>query len=155
MENLTGGNPPVRPLPCVVPCKLYFTMDQITHTVRYSMWKDILLQCQNRPDGMSAKQWLKENQVSEKSYYYWQRKFRNELFEKQGIALPALQSSSNCTDISFAEMTIPTVRMAVDDQHSEIIRASAVIKTGALTIAVSNDISDTLLSKILQEICHA
>ena len=25
MENLTGGNPPVRPLPCVVPCKLYFT----------------------------------------------------------------------------------------------------------------------------------
>ena len=24
MENLTGGNPPVRPLPCVVPCKLYF-----------------------------------------------------------------------------------------------------------------------------------
>ena len=130
-------------------------MNQITHTVRYSMWKDILLQCQNRPDGMSAKQWLKENQVSEKSYYYWQRKFRNELFEKQGIALPALQSSPNCTDISFAEMTMPTVRMAVDDQHSEIIRASAVIKTGALTIAVSNDISDTLLSKILQEICHA
>ncbi|EAK6767164.1 isoprenylcysteine carboxylmethyltransferase family protein, partial [Campylobacter jejuni] len=25
MENLTGGNPPVRPLPRVVPCKLYFT----------------------------------------------------------------------------------------------------------------------------------
>lgn len=130
-------------------------MDQITHTVRYSMWKDILLQCQNRPDGMSAKQWLKENQVSEKSYYYWQRKFRNELFEEQGTALPALQSSSNHTDISFAEMTMPTKRVAVDDPHSEIIRASAVIKTGALTIAVSNDISDTLLSKILQAVCYA
>ena len=25
MENLTGGTPPVRYLPCVVPCKLYFT----------------------------------------------------------------------------------------------------------------------------------
>ena len=24
MENLTGGIPPVRYLPCVVPCKLYF-----------------------------------------------------------------------------------------------------------------------------------
>ena len=24
MENLTGSTPPVRPLPCVVPCKLYF-----------------------------------------------------------------------------------------------------------------------------------
>ena len=26
MENLTGGTPPVRYLPCVVPCKLYFTL---------------------------------------------------------------------------------------------------------------------------------
>lgn len=25
MENLTGGTPPVRYLPCVVSCKLYFT----------------------------------------------------------------------------------------------------------------------------------
>ena len=25
MENLTGSTPPVRYLPCVVPCKLYFT----------------------------------------------------------------------------------------------------------------------------------
>ena len=29
MENLTGGTPPVRPLPCVVPCKLYFSALQI------------------------------------------------------------------------------------------------------------------------------
>ena len=29
MENLTGGTPPVRYLPCVVPCKLYFTDIQI------------------------------------------------------------------------------------------------------------------------------
>ena len=28
MENLTGGTPPVRYLPCVVPCKLYFTKDE-------------------------------------------------------------------------------------------------------------------------------
>ena len=30
MENLTGGTPPVRPLLCVVPCKLYFTSVIIT-----------------------------------------------------------------------------------------------------------------------------
>ena len=28
MENLTGGTPPARPLPCVVPCKLYFAILQ-------------------------------------------------------------------------------------------------------------------------------
>ena len=30
MENLTGGTPPVRYLPCVVPCKLYFEKCKIT-----------------------------------------------------------------------------------------------------------------------------
>ena len=29
MENLTGGTPPVRYLPCVVPCKLYFETAEI------------------------------------------------------------------------------------------------------------------------------
>ena len=32
MENLTGGTPPVRYLPCVVPCKLYFT------SIQTSIW---------------------------------------------------------------------------------------------------------------------
>ena len=30
MENLTGGTPPVRYLPCVVPCKLYFAVKEGT-----------------------------------------------------------------------------------------------------------------------------
>ena len=30
MENLTGGTPPVRYLPCVVPCKLYFASVKTT-----------------------------------------------------------------------------------------------------------------------------
>ena len=33
MENLTGGTPPVRYLPCVVPCKLYFTEDEAQYAV--------------------------------------------------------------------------------------------------------------------------
>ena len=32
MENLTGGTPPVRPLPCVVPCKLYFAAYKTSST---------------------------------------------------------------------------------------------------------------------------
>ena len=33
MENLTGGTPPVRYLPCVVPCKLYFPAGDYTKAV--------------------------------------------------------------------------------------------------------------------------
>ena len=37
MENLTGGTPPVRYLPCVVPCKLYFKKNENKETVKLPM----------------------------------------------------------------------------------------------------------------------
>ena len=33
------------------------TMDQCTHEVRLQYWKNIISQCQARPEGQSAKQW--------------------------------------------------------------------------------------------------
>ena len=41
-------------------------MDQLTHTVRRSNWINIIRQCQDRPAGTTAKQWLVENDISEK-----------------------------------------------------------------------------------------
>ena len=43
MENLTGGTPPVRYLPCVVPCKLYFCENETNLKVIQSVMghKDI------------------------------------------------------------------------------------------------------------------
>ena len=38
--------------------------------------------CQSRPQGMSIRQWLMDNGINEKSYYYWQRKFRREIGKK-------------------------------------------------------------------------
>ena len=35
-------------------------MDQLTHTVRRSNWINIIRQCQDRPAGTTAKQWLAE-----------------------------------------------------------------------------------------------
>lgn len=129
-------------------------MDQITHTVRNSNWKDIILQCQNRPAEMSAKQWMAENQISEKSYYYWQRKFRKEAFEQinNSPVLPAVQESS---EISFAEICITEPKKIFSDIIPENIKPTAVIKTATMTLALSNDISDNLLSRILQEVLHA
>ena len=44
MENLTGGTPPVRYLPCVVPCKLYFGVLKITQDCPAPKWKYVPLQ---------------------------------------------------------------------------------------------------------------
>lgn len=53
-------------------------MDQSTHEVRRNNWMNIINQCQNRPANMTAKQWLADNGISDKSYYYWLRKIRLE-----------------------------------------------------------------------------
>lgn len=129
-------------------------MDQISHTIRNSRWKDIILQCQNRPAEMSAKQWMIENQVSEKSYYYWQRKLRTEAFKQMDHSslLPVAKGTS---DVSFAEIRIPEPKKSVSDIIPETIRPTAVIKTATMTIALSNDIADDLLSRILREVSHA
>jgi putative transposase len=130
-------------------------MDQIIHTVRNSKWKDVILQCQNRPAGMSVKQWMAENQISEKSYYYWQRKLRKAAYEQMNnspAVLPAVQANS---EVSFAEIRIPEPIKTVSDIISEAIKPTAVIKTATMTIALSNDITDNLLSRILQEVSHA
>ena len=41
-------------------------MDQLTHTVCRSNWINIIRQCQDRPAGTTAKQWLAEKRYFEK-----------------------------------------------------------------------------------------
>lgn len=56
-------------------------MDRCTHEVRLQHWKNIISQCQSRPDGQTAKQWLTENGICEQTYYLWQRRIRQETYE--------------------------------------------------------------------------
>ena len=57
-------------------------MDKSTNEVRTLSWAAIIEQCQARPEGQSAKQWLKANGISEKQYYYWLRKLRKQAYEQ-------------------------------------------------------------------------
>lgn len=54
-------------------------MDNTTHQVRLAQWIEIVEACNRRPEGMTAKQWLNDNNISEKTYYYWQRRVRKEV----------------------------------------------------------------------------
>lgn len=73
--------------------------------------------------------------------------------------LPSTELSVG-SDISFAEIPIPNQRpagipKAPVEPPVEAIRPVAVIKNADVTIALTNDISDSLLSRILQEVSHA
>lgn len=111
-------------------------MDQITHDVRSSQWLKIITQCQNRPEGTTAKQWMADNGISEKSYYYWLRKFRKQAYSQMTEASTAVSVGN---EISFAEVSIPpkqsaNVAILSSESSVEAIRPVAVIKNTNISI---------------------
>lgn len=130
-------------------------MDQCTHAVRRQHWKNIISQCQERPDGQSARQWLKENGISEHAYYRWQRRLRQETYDRISgkDSLPATHGGG----VSFAEVPLPDAPEALPaaEMTGREIHPVAIIRAGGCSVAVSADIPDGILSRILREVSHA
>lgn len=120
-------------------------MDQLTHNVRRANWLNIINHCQERPANIITRQWLKDNNIKEKSYYYWQRKFRKESYDQMQL----LAVTEEPTEISFVEFAAPTSKKAASTQDSLNSTTTAVIRHGAITLEISNDISEAVLSLLL------
>lgn len=131
-------------------------MDQCTHEVRAEYWKRIIQACGQRPAGQSAKSWMEENGICEQSYYHWQRKFRQQAYDqmKEKEMLPSVTEKA---EVSFAEIPYsPAVGREDIPGVSEVGRTpAAVIRTSAMSIEISNQISESLLSRILREVSNA
>lgn len=125
-------------------------MDQITHEVRLANWKSIIEQCQTRPEGQTAKQWLREHGINEKNYYYWQRKVRQEVYDQATSAI--LPTIRNDNPITFAE--IPIQQFQNREQAGLPFHADAVIHTRTFTVGLSNSVSESLLRQVLEAV-HA
>ena len=121
-------------------------MDNTTHEMRLAGWKQIIENCQARPDGQTVKQWLAEQGIQEKNYYYWLRKVRKTTYELMTKEQAPVSSPSS---LSFAE--IPMRRTAAPAGSSQ---PDVVIQKGRLRIELNNSISDELLVRILETISH-
>ena len=121
-------------------------MDEITHEVRLSNWKEIISQCENRKEGVSAKQWLLDNHIPRDRYYYWLRRVRKEVFTSaEKAALPQLKPKAD--PVTFAEIPVSN---SPSSSGSDSFVPDAVIRMGHTTIALSNTASDALISKIME-----
>lgn len=125
-------------------------MDQSTHDIRRANWLNIVNLCQERPANVSVRQWLADNGIKEKAYYYWLRKFRKEAYDQ--LQVPAVAQS---TEVSFAEVSIPVAASPESTPCTLFSSPVAIIKYGDVSIEISNDISDAILSRLLQEVAHA
>ncbi|MGN0380624.1 MAG: IS66 family insertion sequence element accessory protein TnpB [Suilimivivens sp.] len=130
-------------------------MDQCTHEVRLQYWKNIITQCQARPEGQTAKQWMTDHGICEQTYYLWQRRIRQETFALMQTQPPALPEIAE-KEICFAEIPVPQAdQPALHSERDLSVNPVAVIKADNCTIALSADIPDTLLTRILREVNHA
>ena len=116
-------------------------MDKCTHEVRKQYWKNIINQCLQRPEGMTAKQWLDENNICEQTYYHWLKRIRQETYEL------ATTTSSNTacvktmrSEVAFAEVPLPAMNSISPSENG--FRPDITIQTGSILIGVSNTASD-------------
>ena len=128
-------------------------MDQITHEVRLANWKKIVEQCNCRPEGMTVKQWLKDNRISNKSYYYWLRRIRLEAYAQMSASPADTTLPQDQPAVAFAEIPVPGRTDA--DWGNEPFKADALLRSGPMMIGISNSISDHLLSRLLEAARHA
>lgn len=88
-------------------------MDKCTHEVRKQRWKNIINQCMQRPEGMTAKQWLDENNICEQTYYHWLKRIRQETYELAASSPNTVPVNTMSSEAAFAEVPLhKTLRFA-------------------------------------------
>ena len=128
-------------------------MDKYTHEVCKQRWKNIINQCLQRPEGMTAKQWLDENNICEQTYYHWLKRIRQETYELTTTSSNIACVKSTRGEVTFAEVPLPAMNPVASGGYG--FRPDITIQTGTVLIGVSNTASDSLLDKPFEVIGHA
>ena len=122
-------------------------MDKTTHEIRIANWRSIIEQCHARPEGQSARQWLADNGISEKNYYYWQRRIRQETY---ALISSKVTPTAEPGPVAFAELSFITPK-----ENGWSFSPDAVMRRGQTVLELSNIVSDRLLDKLMEVVSHA
>lgn len=107
-------------------------MNAETTAIRINSWANMITA--QKESGLTVRQWCLENGISEKAYHYRQKKVREAVYKEM--------SGEN----GFAEVsTGPAVSSG----------ATSVMHIGAVTIELSNEVSQDLLINIARMLKHA
>lgn len=119
-------------------------MDKITHKVRCEQWTNIIKECLT--SGMSKTTWCREDGISDKSFFYWQRILREEAY---------LSTLENTLTPTVKENSVPTTTDFVEIKMTDHTSSSAspfkpdvVIRRGSVSIEISNKATEELLNKV-------
>lgn len=120
-------------------------MDKVTHAVRREQWTNIINEC--LASGMNKTAWCKANGISDKSFFYWQRKLREDAYISTvestslvpTVRKPNLPAKAN---VDFVELKMP------EQSSATAFHPDIIIRKGNLALEISNTASAELLSRI-------
>ena len=120
-------------------------MDKTTHQIRCEQWTKIINEC--LASGMNKTAWCRENGISVKSFFYWQRILRNEAYIIEQV--PAAAPTSEGTPVAFVELkSLPS------GSDPTLFQPDIIIRKGGVALEISNTASPELL-KHLGGLIHA
>ena len=111
-------------------------VNQLTKEIRNNRWAEIIIAASK--SGLTKKEFCKQNGISRKTFYNYQKKLGLELYE----------AATQVQETPIVE--VPVIRNAVASSS-----AAAVIHAGALTIEITDGISETTLMSIGRMIRNA
>ena len=110
-------------------------MDQLTREVRYSKWAEIIMAANN--SGLSKAEYCRQNGIDNKSFFYYQRRIRQGLY-----------------DIAQAERS-KLVELPISERQKTPSGVVAVIHAGNISIEIADGISESTLMRIGRMIRNA
>jgi transposase-like protein len=121
---------------------------KITREYRASQWSELIKECRN--SGQTIRAWCEANGVGEKSFYYWQRKFRSEACQVLDRQLTKSSSQAIITSTlpSFAEIQITQPKPEPISYGSESIAVTVCIN--GITAQIHNGASEPTVETVIR-----
>ena len=122
-----------------------------TSQFRLDQWKTIIADCQN--SGLSAREYLRQNQIREGAYYYWLHKIRKSYLNP---ALSVTVANSQTTELAVTPVKEPPAKPVefapLPLQGAPNPQPSLLIQAGVFHLDISESVSLPLLKKVLAAI---
>ncbi len=108
-----------------------------TRQFRIKQWSEIIHA--RIESGQTIKEWCKQNNVSEKSYYYWLNKLKTAAVEE--------------AESSFFE--VPAMQASSGTDHDNTFSPELTVSIGSTVIGVNRNTPEGLLERVLGIVRHA
>ena len=136
-------------------------MDRSAYEIRKKQWQRIVSECIN--SSMNKTEWCRQNGISLRSVYYWQKKFRDEaILDQTSSSLPAVaceEKAVTSTDTDNAVFVDLTDKLNASASVSEISSVAfapeLMINRNGMQIYVCGNVQAHTLETVMKVIAHA